>query len=222
MKRKQYVTNWAMDKAIERAKINKKPTLIEIKTVLGRDSVYQGKNIVHGKPLSKEDMSSIREKLNIKTKTFEITENAVRYLRESIKKRVTSEYNTWQNNFNSAKNTTNENLKRIINFIENKDIGLNFAAKNFQIQNDYNEELRESNSKMLNIISDRSKFFLGGSADLATSCHTSLYKEINFSSKYRTGKNLCFGVRENAMGAILNGKLQDGLNDEELLTQFSN
>ena len=76
-----------IDKAITRAKINKKPTLIEIKTVIGRGSYYEGKNLVHGKPLSKDDMINIRKKYNIATNTMEITENAVKYVRENIKNR---------------------------------------------------------------------------------------------------------------------------------------
>ncbi|MDE5889365.1 MAG: transketolase, partial [Bacilli bacterium] len=86
-----------------------------------------------------------------------------------------------------------------------------FSSSNFKIQSDYNEELRESNSKMMNIVSDRTKFFLGGSADLSSSCHTALYKDIEFSKKTPTGRNIAFGVREHAMGAILNGMTLSGL-----------
>ena len=63
----------------------------------------------------------------------------------------------------------------------------------------------------MNIVSDRSKFFLGGSADLSTSCHTALYKEVDYSRKERTGRNIFFGVREHAMAAILNGMSLSGL-----------
>ena len=63
----------------------------------------------------------------------------------------------------------------------------------------------------MNIISDRSKFFLGGSADLSSSCHTALYKEVGMSKKVPTGRNIFFGVREHAMAAILNGMALSGL-----------
>ena len=62
----------------------------------------------------------------------------------------------------------------------------------------------------MNIISDRNKLFLGGSADLATSCHTGLLKEVDFSKKDNMGRNINFGVREHAMGAILNGLALSG------------
>ncbi len=201
----------AIDDAITRAKYNKKPTLIEIKTVIGRGSVNQGKNTVHGKPLSKEDMIELRKKYKIATSSMEITENSVNYMRESIKKRMGSIYKDWTNLYNDVKERANENLRKVFEFLEKGDIGATFDANKFKIQNDYNEELRESNSKIMNIISERTKFFLGGSADLAVSCHTALYKEISFTKKYNTGRNISFGVREHAMGSILNGMALSGL-----------
>lgn len=201
-----------IDKAIERAKINKKPTLIEIKTTIGRGSVNEGKSIVHGKPLAKEDIINLRKKYNINTNTMEITENAVRYMRECINIRMNGVYENYQRYINELRaNNPSEKLINLLDFLENKDIKANFNSSNFKIQNDYNEELRESSSKIMNIISDRTKFFIGGSADLSSSCHTSLYKEIEFSRKYRAGRNLSFGVREHAMGAILNGIALSGL-----------
>lgn len=201
-----------IDKAIERAKVNRKPTLIEIKTVIGRGSYHEGENLVHGKPLSKEDMANVRKKYNITTNTMEITENAVKYVRQSINLRMKENYNNWKKYFKEVKKTyTDSNFNKVLDFLETGNDGLTFSSSNFKIQNDYNEELRESNSKMMNIVSDRTKFFLGGSADLSTSCHTALYKDIEFSKKNRTGRNIAFGVREHAMGAVLNGMALSGL-----------
>lgn len=201
-----------IDKAIERAKVNRKPTLIEIKTVIGRGSFHEGENLVHGKPLSKDDMVNVRKKYNISTNTMEITENAVKFVRQSINSRMKDNYNNWKKYFAEVKKTFSEsNLKKILDFLETGNDGLTFSSSNFKIQSDYNEELRESNSKMMNIVSDRTKFFLGGSADLSTSCHTALYKDIDFGRKTPTGRNIAFGVREHAMGAILNGMALSGL-----------
>jgi len=195
-----------IDRAIERAKMNRKPTFIEIKTTIGRGSVNEGKNVVHGKPLSKEDMANIRKKYNINTNTLEITESAVKVLRKSISYRVDAIYRNWQANFENLKaNSKEERLLNLLNFIEYGKLETTFDSNNFKIQNDYSEEIRESNSKIMNIISDRTKFFLGGSADLATSCHTALYKEVPYDKKSRIGRNIHFGVREHAMAAVMNG-----------------
>lgn len=196
-----------IDKAIERAKYNKKPTLIEIKTVIGRGSQHEGKSIIHGKPLTKEDIANLRKTLSIHTNTLEITENAVNYMRKSISHRLNDYYKEWNTIYQEMKNmaTTDEDVAKIMTFLETKEDGLTFNCNNFKIQNDYLEELRESNSKMMNIISERSEYFLGGSADLATSCNTNLYKEVTMSKRVPLGRNIAFGLREHAMGAILNG-----------------
>ncbi len=201
-----------IDKAIERAKVNRKPTLIEIKTTIGRGSKHEGENVVHGKPLSKEDMLNVRQKYNINTNTMEITENAVNYVRKTIKNRMGDTYKIWQKYFETLKkNYANDPFIDVLNFIETGNDNLKFSSSNFKIQNNYSEELRESNSKIMNIISDRTKFFLGGSADLSTSCHTALYKDVEFNRRYPTGRNISFGVREHAMAAILNGMALSGL-----------
>ncbi len=201
-----------IDKAIERAKINKKPTLIEVKTVIGRGSVNEGKNLVHGKPLSTEDLLNVRKKYNIDTNMMEVTEDAVNYVRKTISARMSSKYDYWQQEIARTRQVIDSpRLNSILDFIQTGTDQLAFSSSNFKIQNDYNEELRESNSKIMNIVSERSLFFLGGSADLSSSCHTSLYKEIDHTKKERTGRNISFGVREHAMGAILNGMALSGL-----------
>ncbi len=201
-----------IDKAIERAKVNKKPTLIEVKTVIGRGSVNEGKNLVHGKPLSTEDLLNVRKRYQIETNMMEVTEDAVNYVKKSISSRMNNRYDNWVKDVEIAKNTLqSERFNNIIDFLQTGADGLHFSSSSFKIQSDYNEELRESNSKIMNIVSERSLFFLGGSADLSSSCHTALYKDIDNTRKERTGRNINFGVREHSMGAILNGMALCGL-----------
>ena len=90
-------------------------------------------------------------------------------------------------------------------FVNENNISLVFDAKNFKIQSTYDEDLRETNSKIMNIIADRTPFFIGGSADLSASCNARLLKHSDFSVKDYSGRNLSFGVREHSMGAIMNG-----------------
>ena len=201
-----------IDEAIDRAKVNRKPTLIEIRTVIGRGSYHEGENLVHGKPLSREDLLNIRKKYNISTNMMEITENSVKYVRQTIAQRTKGVYENWKKYVEALKkNNPSDSLRKLLDFLETGNIGLSFTSSSFKIQNDYSEELRESGSKIMNIISDRSKFFLGGSADLSSSCHTALYKEVAMSKKTPTGRNIYFGVREHGMAAILNGMALSGL-----------
>jgi phosphatidylinositol kinase/protein kinase (PI-3 family) len=78
-----------------------------------------------------------------------------------------SYYKEWEKIYNEFKQlaTQDAEVAKIMKFIETKEDDLSFNCNNFKIQNDYQEELRESNSKIMNIISERSEYFLGGSAD---------------------------------------------------------
>lgn len=64
---------------------------------------------------------------------------------------------------------------------------------------------REANAKVLNAIAKRVPWLIGGSADLSPSTKTNLIGEKSFEADSYGGRNLHFGIREHAMGAILNG-----------------
>ena len=66
---------------------------------------------------------------------------------------------------------------------------------------------RDASGQVLNILAQNVPWLLGGSADLTPSCKTRLtFDEAgDFSAEHAAGRNLHFGIREHAMGAILNG-----------------
>jgi transketolase len=66
---------------------------------------------------------------------------------------------------------------------------------------------RDASGKVLNVLAKNVPWVLGGSADLGPSCKTRLTFEGagDFSAENHGGRNLHFGIREHAMGAILNG-----------------
>ena len=70
---------------------------------------------------------------------------------------------------------------------------------------------RSASSKVLNAIAAQIPFMIGGSADLSPSTLTDLKNEQSFSRDDRTGRNLHYGIRELAMGAIANGIALSGL-----------
>ena len=201
-----------INKAIKRAKrVANKPSIIEIKTIIGKDSFNQGTNIVHDKPLSLDDMKNLRTTLKINTNKFEVMKSTVDKFRNLIHKRCDKNYQLWQEYYTEFKKTNIKEVQNFVNFIENKDLGFDFNANNFKIQATYEEELRESNSKIMNIIASKTPFFLGGSSDLFSACKTYLSRESDFTSKSYYGKNIYFGVREHAMGNIINGMATYGL-----------
>ena len=78
----------AISKAIEQAKNSSdKPTLIEVKTVIGKHSSLEGTNLVHGTPLSKEEVTSIKEKLGVRDIPFTVSQTLCDDFRYLIEKR---------------------------------------------------------------------------------------------------------------------------------------
>ena len=80
----------AISNAIAEAKKSEdKPTLIEVKTVIGKGSMLEGTNKVHGSPLTKEDISKLKEKWDIRDIPFQISQNTCDEFRTLIQ----NEYN---------------------------------------------------------------------------------------------------------------------------------
>lgn len=202
----------AINKAINKAKATKdKPTLIEVKTKIGWGSLLEGQNTVHGKPLEEEDINQLKTKIGYREAPFSVSQDAVNYFRDKIKNRVSRKYSKWAEEYNKFKKIDNKTIQDIFKYLETGSLDIKLELDDFVLTADYKEELRETNAKVMNIISTKSDLFLGGSADLSSSCKTHLYNSEDMSSNTPLGKNIFFGVREHAMGAILNGLALTGL-----------
>jgi len=194
-----------ISKAIKAAKKSDMPSVIICNTTIGEDSLLAGTNKAHGKPLAHDDLSNIKNKYGITTEAFNISSEILQFLRNAINNRVGESYKVWQNEYKSVKESENMGLNSMINLLERNAFVIDFDDTKFKISDEYEEELRESNHKIMNFISPKSPFFLGGSADLSSSCKTNLDKSTIMSSANPVGKNIYFGVREHAAAAILNG-----------------
>ena len=191
-----------IDKAIRKAKNNKKPTLIEFKTILGKDSFLENTNKVHGGVLSNDDLINIKHKLNICTDSFYISNNNINNFRNMIKNRCTKIYNNWINKYNklTIEDKNNINILQSLNKINYK---FNFSDV------DINIPFRDINNKVLNSIN--SKFIMNSSADLFSACKTKIDKFSDFDKNNYNGQNIYMGVREHGMSAIMNGISSYGL-----------
>lgn len=194
-----------VSKAIKQAKKSDRPTIIICHTIIGKDSINEGTNKVHGKPLAKEDLSNLKEKFKITSEPFAVDSKYKDHILNSINKRMAPVFKSWEEEYTDIKETNNFGLNSLFNLLERNAFVIDFDDTKFKISDEYSEELRESNHKIMNFISPKSPFFLGGSADLSSSCKTNLDKSTIQSPDNPVGKNIYFGVREHAMGAILNG-----------------
>ena len=199
-----------IDMAISKAKrITDKPSFIEIRTTIGKGSVLEGTNKVHGSPLTKEDIRQLKNKLKIDTDLFKNIVNLRREMSSFINTRVSYDKKKWEVKYNAYVNSCDDETKRFLSSLtEDKRYDVTKLFKEIIFDDD---ELRNTNGKVINIIADNYPSFLGGSADLSSSCKTHLNNFGDFEFGNYGGKNIWFGVREHAMGAIINGMALSGL-----------
>ncbi|MGZ9414319.1 transketolase [Mycoplasma sp. 5370] len=175
-----------ISKAIEKAKSSKKPSFIEVKTIIGEGATKQGTSDVHGAPLGK-DFENLKSKLNWTMDDFELPQEVKQYYRETLFKRGEDAQNSF---------VESEELK---NYLENanKEISINLTLKE-------NDATRNSSGAVIKYLNENTQHWIGGSADLVASTKVGGADGV-FSVENRQGRNLLFGVREFAMGAIANG-----------------
>lgn len=193
-----------IDNALTRAKECTMPSIIICKTTIGRYSMLEGTNTVHGKPLDKEDILNIKKKLDIYESPFTVSEDAMKFLRNTIDKRMYLSLRDWKRKYANLKEEDKEKVDRLFNLETTYEIGnLDFVYEDLS--------LRDISGNILNALAKEFPLLIGGSADLSSSCKTSLKEEKVFDSTSYKGRNINFGIREHAMGAILNGLALSGL-----------
>ena len=198
----------AISKAIEEAKNSTdRPTLIEINTTIGKYSMLEGTNAVHGTPLTKEDISSIKNRLGVRDIPFIVSQNICDDFRYFIDKRC----NLLVSEFDEKKELLSDELKEELSYLMSDDKSISITEFIYDPPEDKIESPRDTSSKLLNFIASNNPNVLGGSADLFASNKTYIKDGGNFSVDNYLGKNIYFGVREHAMGAILNGMALSGL-----------
>lgn len=191
----------AISKAISDAKKSDKPTLIEIKTTIGKFSKYEGTNKAHGVSLTTEDVTTIKEKLRLRDIAFNVTNDTIEDFQYMIQERNCDLVSNFKEKFSQLTQDEQEELNSIINH----DYPIDLRKVSYEKPENNMESLRETSWKVLNSLVKNNNYILGGSADLSTSTMTYIEEGGDFSAKNYLGKNIFFGVREHAMGAIING-----------------
>lgn len=191
--------------AIKEAKKSKEPSIIIVNTTIGKDSKYENSNLAHGKVITKEEIIKLKQKYKLSVNDFDYNDELKDYVTNNIIKRVSKKYSLWEESYKLAKESRNKDLVEIINLLEKDEFVIDFDSTNYQINEKYYEEERISNHKAMNFIAPKSKFFLGGCADVASSTKACIDKSNLMSYENPTGRNIAFGVREHAMAGIVNG-----------------
>ncbi|WP_461239800.1 transketolase [Paucilactobacillus sp. N302-9] len=191
----------SIDDAINQAKANSKPTIIEVKTVIGFGSPQAGTNKVHGAALGDENVAATRKQLGYTDAPFEIETAVYDKFKNNLQVRGKAAYDAWQSIYQSFQ----QNDDRAESFTTELSPKLNM--KNVIVKTSVGQSIatRVANSDVMQQIADQNLNFWGGAADLSSSNKTQLADSGRFSDSEPENRNIWFGVREFGMGAALNG-----------------
>lgn len=187
------------DNLIEKSKkAIDKPSIIQINTIIGKDSKYQNTNVVHGKPLSKDDVKRVKKKLGIRDIPYTVLGDAYNYMKKCIDERNGVAITKWEK--------TSEKLKQKLDskVLEEYELLLEKGTIKIEdLDDNKNYSGRDLGHLLLNKIDKRNALCL--LTDTSSSTKVYFEKESSFSKKNRTSRNIQCGVRELATSAIQNG-----------------
>lgn len=187
---------------INKAKKSKKPSFIEVKTHIGYGSLLQDTNKVHGTPLTDDDINKLKDNLKISKEPFYVNETLRRDLIGFIASRVGDKYNSSYDLYNKEIDNKLDTKYQDIKFYFKDNIKYDLSKYKWDIDK---SDMRDINKLVLNKISREIMEIVGGSADLNSSTKAYLDYQDDITKNNFNSKNIWYGVREHAMGAITNG-----------------
>ncbi|HFI0408598.1 TPA: transketolase [Streptococcus suis] len=197
--------------AIEKAKAAGKPSLIEIKTVIGYGSPSKaGSNAAHGAPLGPEEAEATRKALDWNYAPFEIPAEVYADFKANVADRGAAAYDAWVKLVEDYKVAHPELATEVTAILEGRELA-ELTESDFPVyENGFSQATRNSSQDAINAAAAVLPNFFGGSADLAHSNMTVIKGEGLQDSANPLNRNIQFGVREFAMGTILNGMATHG------------
>lgn len=194
-----------IENAIKKARrIKGKPKLIRIKTIIGYGMPKQGTNKAHSDAPGEEAIRETKRNLGWdEDKVFYVPQEVLKHFRSAIERGEQME-NKWRKLVDKYQKTFPELGKAFMSRCENG-IDEEWESALPEFLEKQEKATRVYSGEVINAIADKLPQLIGGSADLTSSNNT----YINSSGDLQAGKyenrNIHFGVREHAMGAILNG-----------------
>jgi transketolase len=195
----------ALERALVAAKAEtNKPSLIIVRTTIGFGAPKQGTCKVHGAPLGADGVKETKKALGWDPdRQFHVPEEARARLRSALE-RGGQARRDWQARFDAWSKVFPElaadwHCAQAGELPKGWEAGLPTFAKGSD------PATRDAGGKALNAIAARVPWLIGGDADLSESTKTSIEGSGNLGARDWGGRNIRYGVREHAMGAIANG-----------------
>ena len=186
-----------------------KPTVIIAKTEIGRGiPEVAGKAAAHGES-GANFAETARAGLGLPEGTFFVSEETRTYFAEQATKQAET-FSQWQATY-EAWSTANPELSEELTSGVSKAVPTDLSEQIPEFAADYADATRGAGGVVINAVAKAMPNFITGSADLYGSTKNYLKGEGDYSASNPTGRNIWFGIREHAMGAICNGIAYDGL-----------
>jgi len=197
----------AISKCLDNALQEKsRPCLILARTVLGFGSPHKANtHDAHGSPLGKDEVKATKENLGWPLEpAFLIPKEVGEFTCKLIGEKQVR-YDKWQSDFKKWQSTNADLAKEYQNQIT-RTLPANLKSELLAaFKEPKKDATRNLSGQALNTIAKNVSFLIGGSADLDPSTKTYLKLSKSIQKEEMTGRNIHFGVREHAMGALANG-----------------
>jgi transketolase len=205
----------ALYEAIQTAKADgDRPTLITLRTIIGWPSpTKQNTGKIHGSKLGAEELAGLKVNLGFDPEqSFQVSQDVISHTRNLIN-RGASKRAEWESRYTAWK-SANPDSAALLARLEKGELPSDLAAALPKFEAGTEIATRAASGKIINAFAAKLPELWGGSADLAESNNTTIEGGGSFvPGKWKTahwspspaGRILHFGIREHAMGAILNG-----------------
>ncbi len=202
----------AFEKALKNAGVEKgRPSIIKLRTHIAYGSPNKQDTAgAHGAPLGDDEIRLIKENFGWDPeKSFHVPEEVSAYMREIAAKGAEAE-EVWNKMFEDYANKYPDLAGQFRDAAAGK-VGVNLDEILPKFEAGSSIATRKASGKILDALMPKLPLVMGGSADLTPSNLTRFADAKDFQKDARDGRYLRFGIREHAMGAIMNGISVSGL-----------
>lgn len=192
----------AIEAAIETAKAEtNKPSIIEVKTIIGYGAEGQGTSAVHGAPIGQEGIDHAKSVYGYDAPAFTVPAEVAERFESGIQARGAQAEAAWNELFAKYQAEYPELAAEYQAAFEKKGAEVELKAHELGTV----VASRVSSQEAIQQIGQQVANFWGGSADLSASNNTMNKADSDFQADNYAGRNIWFGVREFAMAAAMNG-----------------
>lgn len=186
---------------------SRRPTLIIVDSHIGYGSSKQDSHTAHGEPLGEKVIAEFKERFGLSPEKFHVPDGVYDHFKQGIGARGKKLRDAWFARIEEYRLEYPE-LAEGLYRMQHRRLPEGWDRDLPSFQTDAKGMAgRVASSKVLNAIAPRVPWLIGGSADLAPSTKTRIEAKDagDFEAGHYGGRNLHFGIREQAMAAVLNG-----------------